>query len=274
MMAKHDKLNVFIGCVAYGDVDPTVLQSMFLWATHNGANYRDDYRIYFSVASKKEQYRARNALVKQAREVNADVLLMVDDDQTPHHTLDCLKRFEMLKQPIAGGLYYQRGGAYHPVVMKEFKGLNNTRKYRFYHVSELPKKPGPVDVLGGGFNWIEMSVFDKIREYYWWPTPRYVSFVPDSMLGLDVHFCQKAREAGYECWLDPNIHVGHVSYDRLEVSRNSRPSQEWIEQQPAYRIYQETVYGLADWNPDDIPDGENGMLTESDVDDAELVEVK
>jgi hypothetical protein len=235
--------HVFVGIVAFQDIPHEIYLSHMLWAIQLGARLKGQFRVSFGMATRKEQYRARNFLVGQAEKEGADFLLMIDDDQTLHEHPDIVEKFYELGQPIAGALYYQRGGAFHPVIMKEFRGAGGTRRYRFVKPSELPTKPAPVDVLGGGCNWFDVPTLGRFKQPHWWPYPSQEVFVPNPDYGLDVEFCQKARDMGLECWLDPSIIVGHLTHDREVIDASSRPAQEVIESGPEWRNYMVAVAG-------------------------------
>lgn len=235
--------HVFVGIVAFQDIPHEIYMSHMLWAFQTASRLKGRMRISFGMATRKEQYRARNYLVQQAEVEGADFLLMIDDDQTLHECPDMIQKFYELGQPIAGGLYYQRGGCYHPVVMKEFPGAGGQDRYRFLRPEELPTQPAPVDVLGGGCHWLDMQVLARFKQPHWWPYPEDVCFVPDPDYGLDVDFCRKARKLGYQCWLHPGIKVGHVSHDRQIVTEDSRPPQSEIEKTPEWQSYLTGIAG-------------------------------
>ena len=233
--------HVFVGIVAFQDIPHEIYLSHMLWGIKAGASLQGKIRLSFGMATRKEQYRARNHLVGQAEREGADFLLMIDDDQTLHENPDIIQKFYELGKPIAGGLYYQRGGAFHPVIMKEFKGPMNTRRYRFVKPNELPKEPAPVDVLGGGCHWLDMTVMGQFKQPHWWPYPSEVTYLPNEDYGLDVEFCQKARDMGLQCWLHPGIKLGHLVHDREVLDESTRPTQEEIERTPEFMQYAQNV---------------------------------
>lgn len=236
--------HIFIGIVVNNDVSLEAYKSHCAWFMQAGARLQGKFRISFGTSNgRQEQYRARNGLLTQATVEGADFLLMIDDDQTLHQCPDMIEKFWELGQPVAGGLYYHKGGLYHPVVMKEYVGAGGKRKFRYLHPKEIGEDPMPVDVLGGGCHFLDIKVFDLIKEPHHWPYPHENCFVPDENVGLDVHFCMKMREHGIQPWLHPGIKLGHVSHARMVVDETTRPSQEVIEQDPEYALYWRNVYG-------------------------------
>jgi hypothetical protein len=220
-----------------------------MWALQQGALCHGKVALSFGMTTRSEQYRARNKLIRAAQKEGADFMLMIDDDQTLHDCPDIIWKFWELGQPVAGGLYYNRGGLYWPVVMKEFEGANGIKQARFMTHEELPTEPAPVDVLGGGCHWVEMSVFDHLREPHFWPFPAddgggpLEVYYPHPQFGLDIHFCQKARAAGYECWLHPGVKLGHLRHEREVVTHESVPPMEEIKKDERYADYLSGVYG-------------------------------
>lgn len=233
---------IYVGICAFGDFSHEAFESFMFWWGQTCAKWCGRAELYLGLSPRKEQYRARNFLVQYAEEQGADFLLMLDDDQAPGHCPDMLEKFWELGKPVMGGLYYQRGGLYHPVVMKEFPGPNDQRKYRFVTPKELPTEPTPVDVVGHGCMWVDMEVYAKLKQPHHWPYPDEVAFVPDEEMGLDVHFCQRVRDMGEEVWFHPGIEIGHVAQSREVMSSATRPPQEEIEKSEQYRQYVMSVY--------------------------------
>jgi hypothetical protein len=71
-------------------------------------------------------------------------------------------------------------------------------------------KPFTCDYVGGGWLMIQKGVFENM-EYPWWP-PLLQTFDNGQIVdfcGEDVGFCLKAKEKGFQIWVDPRIRVGH-----------------------------------------------------------------
>lgn len=232
-----------------------------LWALQQGVRHAGQFEISLGMATRSEQYRARNKLIRNAHAEGADFLLMIDDDQTLHECPDIIDKFWELGKPIAGGLYYNRCGAYFPVVMKEFKGPNNRMHVQFIEHDDIPTEPAPVDVLGGGCHWVEMNVFDKLKEHHFWPFPADEGggplevYYPHPTLGLDIHFCMRARQLGYECWLHPGVKLGHLRHEREVITHDTLPPLEKIRESDEYREYRNTMNSA---RPNKRPEQANG----------------
>jgi len=241
--------HVYVGICSFGDIPSEIYESHMLWALQQGARHFGKFAVSFGMSRRSEQYRARNKLIRYAQQEGADFMLMIDDDQTLHDCPDIIDKFWELGQPIAGGLYYNRGGLYWPVVMKEFEGANGMKQARFMSRDEIPTEPAPVDVLGGGCHWVDMEVFDKLKEPHFWPFPAdddggpEVVYYPHPRYGLDIHFCMKARASGYECWLHPGVKLGHLKHEREVIDHDNIPSIDEVKSDERYQGYLSSVYG-------------------------------
>lgn len=72
------------------------------------------------------------------------------------------------------------------------------------------------------FMWVSRQVFEDLRDshpewsYFDKRAGRELSAIfhfdvrPDGYVGEDFLFCERAREAGYEVWVDPSITLGHM----------------------------------------------------------------
>ena len=67
------------------------------------------------------------------------------------------------KKGIVGGLYYQRGGAYSPVIMQQSK--DKSGYYCLTH-EEVSGRLQKVDVTGGGCMLMRKEIFDKIDNHH------------------------------------------------------------------------------------------------------------
>ena len=211
---------MFIGGVAFGDIYSEVFESAFAWGLQAGRRLAGRFEVYAGIVSRKEQYRARNYLVEQASAAGADFLLMIDDDQT---IMDCpgmIDAFYGARRPFQGGLMVQRRkDKVQPVAMAYDR---QTGVVRWMDLDEVPADGGEVDIVGGGVNWIDMTLMDFVKQPHWWPYPddrREVVFLPNQKYGLDVNLAIKVGELGVRPYLNGAVKIGHVSNER-EVLRH------------------------------------------------------
>lgn len=237
---------IFVGICAFGDIPHEAFRQFMLWWGATCGRLTGKAELYFGVSPRKEQYRARNALVRDAEAANADFLLMLDDDQLLLPEPDMLQKFMDFGAPVMGGIYYQRGGLYHPVVMHEDDIPMGKKGYRFYHPDEIPAydaDPVKVDVVGHGAMWVDMAIYNKLKVPHHWPCPDEVCFVPDEQMGLDVHFCRRVRhELGEDVYMMPNIRIGHLSHHPEATYEGTRPPQDELDASDYGQDYWRTVH--------------------------------
>jgi 2-polyprenyl-3-methyl-5-hydroxy-6-metoxy-1,4-benzoquinol methylase len=208
-------MKIFIGIPCYGDVDSKVYEDSIRFAYYLGRRVQE-HDFFLGIKTKSEQFRARAAIVQAARQINADYLLMLDDDMIidiDDHVgatdkYEFIKKLLEHKKDICGILYFQRGGECRPVLMNR-----HGKAYRFLRDDEIKHGLQQVDVAGGGCLLINMRIFDKIAEPY---------FAPEYEFGTDIQLCQKAAKAGFEIWADTSIELGHVKSSRSIVTSASR----------------------------------------------------
>lgn len=134
---------------------------------------------------------SRTWLVNEARRLGASHILFVDSDMVfPTETLQALLKHE---KDIVGVEYNKREfpltGVYEPLTERNEKGL-----YKAKHI-------------GLGLTLIDLGVFTELDGPWF-------NFGRDSQgalaLGEDVWFCNTARDAGFDVWIDPTIRALHA----------------------------------------------------------------
>lgn len=212
----NQRPRILIGIPCYGNVVPEVLEDYMRFMFHCGRRL-PHYDFFLGIRTKSEQFRARNLIVEEAQRVNADWLLMLDDDMVvnPHVTGGPTASYDLIEKLIAhdkdivGALYYQRTGACLPVAMTKV----GERGYRFLRDDELTGKLQRVDVAGGGCLLVRMSVFDRLPHPF---------FAPEHEYGTDVQLCRAAAAKGTTVWLDSGIELGHVRDERIIITRHNK----------------------------------------------------
>lgn len=214
---KNRLPKVCIGFIAFGDIYPEVMVSAVHWSLQAGRRYNGVFELFWAQeeVARKEQYRARNTLAIEAQKMGADFVVMLDDDHTIADCPDMLGHFLREEKPLQGGLYVQRTDEVEqPVVCRR----DEKGRYVWCKYDEIPPFPGgPVEVLGGGINWIDCRMLDFMQQPHWWPYPsdrREVTWLPNERYGLDLQLCIKAQELGVTPWLNRHVEVGHVVHER------------------------------------------------------------
>lgn len=151
-------------------------------------------------------YDARNKLAAQAIESEADYILWLDSDMTfkPDTLIRLLKDIEDNNLDIVSALYFRRSHPYSPVAFSKFDFVDNEAVFENY-TGELS---GLHKVEGVGFGCLLMDtqvVFDVFGKYG-------DCFSPIAKVGEDLSFLWKARQLGYETYLDCDIKCGHVGH--------------------------------------------------------------
>ena len=151
-------------------------------------------------------YDARNKLAAQAIESEADYILWLDSDMTfkPDTLIRLLKDIEDNNLDIVSALYFRRSHPYSPVAFSKFDFVDNEAIFENY-TGELS---GLHKVEGVGFGCLLMDaqvVFDVFGKYG-------DCFSPIAKVGEDLSFLWKARQLGYETYLDCDIKCGHVGH--------------------------------------------------------------
>lgn len=170
------------------------------------------------VITKKEQFRARNALVDMAIGGGFDWLLMLDDDMVPPQ--DLIQRLLAHEKDICGALYYQRGGRYHPVILQRTILETGELHTSFLsHQDPRIREPGlhAVDIIGGGCMLFKVDIFRKLMPPY---------FEYERVMGTDINICSRFLDAGVQPYVDTSIELGHVKDDREIISSRSIPLHE------------------------------------------------
>ena len=152
----------------------------------------------------------RNNLVKTALEVKADYLLFVDADMRfPKDTLlklmahdkdiigvNATTRSEPVK-PTAKNIHINEDGSvdWMPIYSNAMSGIEKA------------------DGIGCGVMLIKRKVIEGMEEPYF-----YFEQLPgNKLLGEDIYFCVKAKDAGFETWVDHDLskqikHIGQYVY--------------------------------------------------------------
>jgi 2-polyprenyl-3-methyl-5-hydroxy-6-metoxy-1,4-benzoquinol methylase len=204
------KPRVLIGVPGFAGVQPEAQENFFELAYHCG-RYAMDYDFCLKILTKREQFRARNSLVDLAIMNDCQFLLMLDDDMMVPPNL--FLKLVAHDKDIIGALYYQRGGAFHPVLMRQKSVKDGFRSIEFLnHFDHALVKPGlhPVDVIGGGCLLMKVDVFRSLQQPYFWI---------DGIVGTDVHLCTRLKDAGIQPYADTSIELGHLGEKQIVTSR-------------------------------------------------------
>lgn len=144
-------------------------------------------------------YDSRNRLAKQALKMGADYTMWFDSDMI--FEPDTMRKLLADDKDIVSGMYFRRS---HPYSLVAFDELDIENKK--FNDAEIPTE---LKVVGGvGFGCVLMKtevLFNVAAKFGCW-------FDPINGFGEDLSFCWRARECGYEVYLDPKVSCGHVGH--------------------------------------------------------------
>lgn len=150
-------------------------------------------------------YEARNKLAKKAIELETDYTMWFDSDMVfePDTMLRLLKH----NKPFISGAYFRRSPPYSLVAFEEVDAEN--RKWKDLALpSEVTKCGG----VGFGCVLVKTEVlFNVAAKYGNW-------FEPMNNFGEDLSFCYRARQCGYDLYIDPSITCGHIGHITINES--------------------------------------------------------
>jgi len=157
-------------------------------------NKVEDCFICFSIGSFTPQ--SRDEIVKQAIEMDADYVLQLDSDMvfSQNILIDLLSDHK----DIVSGLYFRRNAPYTPVLYS--KVAETEYEEQITYPDELFKVEG----TGMACTLIKTEVFKAVKEKY----GELYSCI--GRLTEDLSFCLRAKGAGYDIWVDPNVKAGHI----------------------------------------------------------------
>lgn len=146
----------------------------------------------------------RNNIVERALYEGVTHLIMMDVDQV--YPIDTIPRLLAHNLPVVGCRVHRRYPPFDSLMLRIEKVDENTNAY----VSIDEWKDGElleVDATGGGCVMFNMDVFRKLK-YPWFETKLQDN---GSVLGEDIHLCQKIQQAGYKIFVDSGLEVGHLA---------------------------------------------------------------
>ena len=144
-------------------------------------------------------YDSRNRLAKQALKMSADYTMWFDSDMI--FEPDTMRKLLADDKDIVSGMYFRRS---HPYSLVAFDELDIENKK--FKDAEIPTELKTVGGVGFGCVLMKTEVlFNVAAKFGCW-------FDPINGFGEDLSFCWRARECGYEVFLDPKVSCGHVGH--------------------------------------------------------------
>jgi cellulose synthase/poly-beta-1,6-N-acetylglucosamine synthase-like glycosyltransferase len=162
----------------------------------------------------------RNSLVKTALEIKADYLLFVDADMRfPKDTLKILMAHD---KDIIGVNATTRSEPVKPTA-KNFI-VNEDQSVDWLPIySNVRSGIEKADGIGCGVMLVKTKVFKEMEEPYFY----FEQLGNNKILGEDIYFCIKAKDAGFDTWVDHDLskgikHIGQYVYgwDNIEIPKD------------------------------------------------------
>lgn len=152
-------------------------------------------------------YMAREDLAKKAIQLEADYVLWLDSDMVfePDTMIQLFKTMREKKADIVSGVYYRRVPPYKPVMFKTFE-INEEGTPVTSAFEEVPEDVFTCDGVGFGCILMSTGVLLSVLNKFG------TMFNPLPHVGEDIAFCWRAKECGYEIYVDPTIPLGHVGH--------------------------------------------------------------
>jgi hypothetical protein len=139
--------------------------------------------------------------------IDYDYILWVDSDIVfkPEDFEQLLSR----NVDIVAGPYKKTLDLYTSTILPEDK--STIKLLQSMSDADFIGKTDLIEVLGFGFGFalIKRGVFENITRP-WFATAFYTQFGNTNLVGEDIWFCFKARDAGYKLWIDPLVNIGHI----------------------------------------------------------------
>jgi len=144
-------------------------------------------------------YDSRNQIAKKAIEMDADYVMWFDSDMI--FEPDTMLKLIEADKDIVSGLYFRRSPPYSLVAFDKCDLETGE-----WTQQEVPEKLETCEAVGFGCVLLKTDVLREIViKFNTW-------FQPMKGFGEDLAFCWRARQCGYDIWLDPDVVCGHVGH--------------------------------------------------------------
>ena len=195
-------MKILVAVPTYENIQPETFKSIY------GLD-KCGHWVVFDFSRGYDVATARNNIANQAKNENADYVLMVDNDvQIPSDALRCL-----LEDPrdVVLGFYAHRWG-------NVFDGRTNVCRLGEYNYTDMYKiddlralrNQGVIreQIHGGGMGCalIKTDVFERVAfPYFSW-----THYQDGNVLGEDLNFCERLKENNIPIYVDPRVGCDHL----------------------------------------------------------------
>ncbi|HUU53081.1 MAG TPA: hypothetical protein VMW44_00405, partial [Candidatus Bathyarchaeia archaeon] len=143
----------------------------------------------------------RNTIALRALEKDCTHLIFLDCDMVyPVNTIEKLLEHD---KDIIGALTFKRCPDFNPLCL-------SGEPYKMTQIDPIPEELFKVTATGTGCLMIKTDVFETI-DYPWFEFDTH----DGNLVGEDINFCYKAKEKGFEVYIDPTVRTEHLSQTRV-----------------------------------------------------------
>lgn len=196
-------MRVAICIPARGQMEVTTAFDLTMMAAYMASKKNIDLNVYTSQGTLI--FDQRNSLVRTAVQEKCDYILFIDADMRfPKTTLE---RLLAHKKDIIGVNATTRMMPPKPTARNI--QINEDGSVDWLEVfSNKEKGIGKVDAIGCGVMLIKTSCLKNIPQPYFY----FEQLLKGKLLGEDIYFCIKAKDAGIDTWVDHDLsmEIGHV----------------------------------------------------------------
>ena len=196
-------MRVAICIPARGQMEVTTAFDLTMMAAYMAGKKNIDLNVYTSQGTLI--FDQRNSLVRTAVDEKCDYILFIDADMRfPKTTLE---RLLAHKKDIIGVNATTRMMPPKPTARNI--QINEDGSVDWLEVlSNKEKGIGKVDAIGCGVMLIKTSCLKDIPQPYFY----FEQLLKGKLLGEDIYFCIKAKDAGIDTWVDHDLsmEIGHV----------------------------------------------------------------
>lgn len=165
----------------------------------------------------------RNEIMAAAKDIGADYLLMLDTDIDLPVRMNVIEHLLSLNKDIVSGVIHQGSYPFRPMVY--YFGGHGITNYVSY-----PAELFKADATGGGFLFISKKVIEHFKHDVSGECPFDYMYSP-LFLREDVAFCYRAKQAGFELWVEPRIQITHwkrlpIGAEYWELTKNQLQQRE------------------------------------------------
>jgi hypothetical protein len=148
----------------------------------------------------------RNNIVEQALNSECTHLLMMDTDQV--YPFETISKLMSHNKDIVAAKVHRRYPLFDPIMYRGTISNFTSVPDEEWINSDLVE----IDATGTGCVLFDLKVFENV-DYPWFQE---VTGEDGRPIGEDIYFYSRAKEAGYQIFIDPSIKIGHLS--TLEIT--------------------------------------------------------